>query len=227
MGETLAWWAKPRNVSICVDTPGWFDNFAADLTKKISARGDDAILVRNAADVREGGIAFYLSCLRLTPPAFLARNVQNIVVHASALPAGRGFSPIVWQVLEGKSVIPISMILAAEGADLGDILMRDQIVLDGNELNDEIRDRLGQKVVDMCLAYLDAPEAPVGHPQDGEPSWYDRRRPEDSRLDPERTIAEQFDLLRVVDNDRYPAFFEYRGRRYVLRISSEPGEDKQ
>jgi methionyl-tRNA formyltransferase len=224
MAETPAWWSKPRNVSICVDTPGWFDNFAADLTEQISARGDHAIFVRNAAEVQEGGIAFYLSCMRLTPPDVLARNVQNIVVHASALPAGRGFSPIVWQVLEGKNVIPINMILAADEADSGDILMRDEIVLDGGELNDEIRDRLGHKIIDVCLAYLDAPEASVGYPQQGEPSWYERRRPEDSRLDPERTIAEQFDLLRVVDNERYPAFFDYRGRRFVLRITAEEGE---
>ena len=56
------------------------------------------------------------------------------------------------------------------------------------------------------------------YPQTGEASYYRRRRPVDSQLDPERTLAEQFDLLRVVDNDRYPAFFEWRGRRYGLLI---------
>lgn len=226
MAETPAWWAKPRNVSICVDTPGWFDEFAADLAQQISERGDDSILVRNAADVRAGGIAFYLSCLKLTPPEILGRNHQNIVVHASPLPAGRGFSPVVWQVLEGKNRIPISMILAADDADSGDILLRDELTLDGTELNGEIRKALGEKIVGMCLAYLDAPVPTAGTPQQGEPSWYSRRRPQDSRLDPERTIAEQFDLLRVVDNDRYPAFFDYRGRRYVLRISKEEGENQ-
>jgi sialic acid synthase SpsE len=35
--------------------------------------------------------------------------------------------------------------------------------------------------------------------------------------DPSKTIAEQSDLLRVVDNERYPAFFDMRGKRYVLR----------
>lgn len=227
MAETPAWWAKPRSVSICVDTPGWFDDFAADLAKQISARGDNAIFVRDAAEVREGGIAFYLSCMKLTPREILDRNHQNIVVHASALPAGRGFSPIVWQVLEGKNRIPISMILAADEADSGDILMRDELALDGTELNDEIRKGLGGKIVRMCLAYLDAPEPSAGTPQEGDPSWYARRRSEDSRLDPERTIAEQFNLLRVVDNDRYPAFFDYRGRRYVLRINGEERGEKQ
>jgi methionyl-tRNA formyltransferase len=55
--------------------------------------------------------------------------------------------------------------------------------------------------------------------QRGEPGPYlHRRTPEHSRLDVHKTIAEQFDLLRVVDNERYPAFFEYRGTRYRLKI---------
>src|SRR4051812_44572871 len=98
MTENPSWWTKPRKVSVCVDTAGWFDPFAAELVEKICARGDSGILVRKAADVQKDGIAFYLSCTKLTPPEVLARNHQNIVVHASALPAGRGFSPVVWQV---------------------------------------------------------------------------------------------------------------------------------
>jgi methionyl-tRNA formyltransferase len=34
-------------------------------------------------------------------------------------------------------------------------------------------------------------------------------------------LAEQFDLLRVVDSERFPAFFEYRGRRYKLKIEKD------
>ena len=45
-----------------------------------------------------------------------------------------------------------------------------------------------------------------------------RRTPADSRLDPDKSIAEQFELLRVVDNQRYPAFFDHRGRRYRITI---------
>jgi methionyl-tRNA formyltransferase len=154
----------------------------------------------------------------------LARNQHNIVIHASALPQGRGFSPIVWQVLEGENRIPVTMIFAADEPDSGDIVMEEEIELDRTELNDEIRQRLGEKVQQMCLNYLGLPEPPVGRPQQGEGSWFRRRTPEDSRLDPERSIAEQFNLLRVVDNVRYPAFFEYRGRRYVVRIDAEKGE---
>ena len=35
------------------------------------------------------------------------------------------------------------------------------------------------------------------------------------------TLAEQVNLLRVVDEERYPAFFDYRGRRYHMAISAK------
>lgn len=217
----IDWWRKPRSVSVCVDTAGWFDPFAEQIVERANRAGDTARFVRNAADVQSGGVAFYLSCLKITPPEILARNPHNLVVHASDLPQGRGFSPVVWQILDGRDTIPVTMIFAADEVDAGEIVMKDSLTLSGHELNDEVRAKLGAAIVKMCGDYLDLPEPPSGTPQAGEPSWYDRRRAADSRLDPEKSIAEQFDLLRVVDNDRYPAFFDYRGHRYVLRIERQ------
>ena len=34
-----------------------------------------------------------------------------------------------------------------------------------------------------------------------------------------KTIKEQFNLLRIVDNNYYPAFFEYNGYRYKIQIN--------
>ena len=216
------WWARPRQVSVVVDTPGWFDVHAQALAAAATAAGDHARCVRSHADVGEGGVAFYLSCLRITPPEVLARNRLNLVVHASDLPEGRGFSPLVWQVLAGRNRIPLCMIEATEPIDSGAILLRDELVFEGHELNDEMRERMGQAIVAMCLRLLACPHVPKGEPQSGEPTWFRRRRPEDSRLDPNASLADQFDLLRVVDNERYPAFFEHRGHRYVLKIEKAP-----
>ena len=41
------------------------------------------------------------------------------------------------------------------------------------------------------------------------------------RVDPELSLAEQFNLLRVVDNQRYPAFFHWRGQRFTLNVQSD------
>lgn len=211
-------WGRPRTISVVVDTPGWFDRHADVLVEALRADGDEAILARKHSDVREGTAAFYLSCMRITPAPVLAMNRFNFVAHASDLPKDRGFSPIVWQILDGVNEIPVCLIEARDPVDSGEIYRREVLSLEGHELNSESRDRLGKLIVEMCLGVMRAPAPPVGRQQSGEPTWRRRRGPKDSRLDPARSIAEQMPLLRVVDNDAYPAFFELNGRRYVLRI---------
>lgn len=213
---------------IVVDTLGWFDEFAKRLVDAIGDEGDTVIFLRNCKDIDKADITFFLSCMKLTPRNVLAKSRLNLVVHASALPKGRGFSPIVWQILEGRNDIPITMINAVAEADAGDIVSVDHIVFQGHELNSEIRQALGEKVIEMCLDYLQAPAPPRSSRQRGKPIWYNRRTAKDSRLFPDKTIAEQFELLRVVDNKTYPAFFDYRGHRYIVKIEKaahEPGSD--
>jgi methionyl-tRNA formyltransferase len=221
MTETPGWWCKPRDVVVVVDTPGWFDRHAEILVDRINLSGDKASLWRDYPMLEKPDIVFYLSCMKITPPAALARARVNLVAHASDLPNGRGFSPVVWQVLEGASSIPIRLIHADEAVDSGDIVLSDSVDFGGHELNDEIRSRLGEHIVGLCLTYLSADRPLSGRPQQGDSTWYRRRTPADSRLDPNRSIADQFDLLRVVDNLRYPAFFELRGHRYILRIEKD------
>lgn len=211
-------WPNKKKISVIVDPPGWFTSYAEDIVTKLRESGHDARLVDRQAEAIKGDIAFYLSCTGLTPAEGLARNDWNIVVHASDLPQGRGFSPLVWQVLEGRNDIPLSMILMADAADAGDILMQRSIAFSGHELNDEMRDTMGRAISEMCVDLANSHEPPKLRAQEGIPSWYPRRKSEDSQLDPHRTIAEQFALLRVVDNDRYPAFFDLHGQRYTLKI---------
>ena len=226
MSDTSEWWQKPRRVVVVVDTPGWFDRHASKLIGKIKQQGDEAIFVRNHSELGNPDVVFYLSCMMIAPPQALEKARVSLVAHASDLPKGRGFSPVVWQILDGASEIPIRLIIASDPVDSGDVVASDSIAFEGHELNDEIRDRLGDRIVSLCLSYLSASDPPVGRPQSGEPTWYNRRFAENSRLDPERSIAEQFDLLRVVDNERYPAFFEMRGHRYILRIEKAGPADR-
>jgi methionyl-tRNA formyltransferase len=211
-------WDKPRKISIVVDNESWILPYTERLIALINENGDHSVLVRKQEDVESGDIAFYLGCIRITPQNILDLNGANIVVHASNLPKGRGFAPVAWQILEGKQNIPICLLEMAAAVDSGPIVYRDSIELAGHELHDEWRDILGNKIIDLCLRYLKEPRKPQAVEQEGESSIYARRRPKDSELDPEKTIADQFDLLRVVDNSHYPAFFSMRGKKYKIKI---------
>ncbi len=42
--------------------------------------------------------AFFLGCSKIAGPDVLNRNKYNLVVHESALPKGKGFAPVAWQI---------------------------------------------------------------------------------------------------------------------------------
>ena len=221
MKRNMEWWSKPRKVTIVVDNPSWILSAAERLVKEICSTGDEAILARNHDDIPIGDIAFYLGCTHITPAKVLARNKRNLVVHESNLPEGRGFSPLTWQILEGKNIIPFCLLEAGSKVDAGAVILRDELHFHGYELIDEMRTAQAEMTLLLCKRFLDAPSPVTGDPQEGKGSTYPRRRARDSRLDPERSIADQFSLLRVVDNERYPAFFELDGNSYELKISKQ------
>lgn len=210
-------------LSICSDANSWIHAYLAPLVTGWQADGHSVIVVSQAKDIPVGDCCFCLSLGQILKPDVLARNRHNLVVHESALPEGRGWSPVTWQVLAGLDRIPVCLFEASEAVDRGPVYLRDTMSLNGTELVDEIRSEQARVTVALCQAFIADIENVVaaGALPTGDGSWYPRRRPADSQLDPNLSLAEQFNLMRVVDNQRYPAWFEYRGRRYRLRIDVE------
>lgn len=219
MSGAPAWWRKPRLVSVVIDNNGWMLPHCERLADLVAKDGDNAMLCRSYEAVPEGAIAFYLSCHRVTPPEVLARNRRNLVVHASDVPEGRGWSPLTWQILEDRNRIPVSLLEAVQEVDAGPVIYKEHLEFAGHELIDEMRAALAELTIALCRRFLAEPVPPEGVPQTGEPTYWPRRRPEDSVLNPHKTLAEQFGLLRVADNERYPAYLEWRGCRYRLHIT--------
>jgi methionyl-tRNA formyltransferase len=211
--------STPRlTISVVVDNDSWIVSFALRLVDAIRNQGHLAYFCRSYAEIKQGDFAFFLGCVGIASPQMLARNRRNLVVHESDLPRGRGFSPLTWSILAKENVIPVCLIEAVEEADAGPIIYREELVFAGHELIDEMRSAVGEITVKLCNRFVRARPEPRGTPQQGQPTLYRRRNPKDSVLDPEKSIAEQFELLRVVDNERYPAFFDLREHRYVIRI---------
>ena len=181
--------------------------------------GHSVTLCADRSELLGGDLLFLVSCSQIIRDRERALYAATLVVHASDLPRGRGWSPHVWQIIEGASRITVALIEARDPVDTGDVWLKTTFELQGTELLPEINERLFVAEFDLMDRAVREWGSLVPQPQVGDPGAYrSRRTPEHSRLDPSRTIAEQFDQLRVVDNERYPAFFDHRGARYVLKI---------
>lgn len=170
-----------------------------------------------------GELLFLVSCTRLVGRDEMHRYRHTLVLHASNLPEGRGWSPHIWAIVNGANQVVVSLLEAADKVDRGRIWAQRSFMLDGTELFDEINERLFSAELQLIEVAIRERDAIVPGLQDERRATYwPRRTPDHSRIDPTRSIAEQFDLLRVCDPNRFPAFFDLRGERYTIRLAKDP-----
>ena len=177
-------------------------------------------LVRRRGDLTGGDVLFLVSCSELVPESMRRRYRASLVLHASDLPIGRGWSPYVWELVGGAEKITVSLLEADDPVDSGRIWRKVSVWIPRSALWNEINDALFRaeiELMDYAVAQFDAIE-PVVQSENVAPTYYRRRIPEDSKIDPQQSIAEQFDAIRVCDPKRYPAYFELRGCRYKLIV---------
>ena len=176
-------------------------------------------LITKSEDITKGDILFLISCTEIIKTEIRKKFKQTLVIHESDLPKGRGWSPLVWQILQGSNIIPITLLDAAEKVDSGDVWKKEFVKLEGHEVVDEINSLvfpIKLKLMDFAIKNMNSIKKT---PQEGEHTFFPRRKPEDSELDINKTIKEQFDLMRITDNERYPCFFNFRGHRYKVTLS--------
>ncbi len=214
----------PSRLTLLSDASSWLNDHLPQLIEALWQRGHAVRWIHHPADLTPGDVCLLLSCGRLLSAEQLALHRHNLVVHESALPHGQGWSPMTWQILQGASQIPITLFEATAELDSGPIYLQNTIDLQRTELGNEWRALQAEATIALCLEWQDryAEVLEQARPQLGEASHYRRRRPADSELDPQRSLAEQLNVLRVVDNQRYPAFVELQGRRYELLIQAAP-----
>jgi methionyl-tRNA formyltransferase len=206
-------------ITILTDNPNsWILPYVEELKKELSEVHDIHHVYKTSDIIGGGDIMLVLSCEKILKSEYLKLHKSNVVVHPSKVPLGKGWSPLAWQVLEGCNNIPVSLFEAVEAVDAGDVYIVDYIELEGHELNEEIKHKQGLITMKMVNRYIAEFDSMIGIPQSGEQTFYPRRRQKENELDINKTIAEQFNLFRVVDNERYPAHFYINEKKYILKI---------
>lgn len=186
-------------------------------------------IVRNKADLVGGEILFLISCAEIVKPVDRSKFQHCFVIHASDLPQRRGWSPHIWAILEGEAEIVVSLLAAADPVDSGDVYAQRRFGVRQDQLLSEINEALFRAEFELVDWAVKNFGAYCPKPQIGEPTYCERRTPEDSRILPEKSILEQFDILRLADPVRFPAFFDYLGQRYQLTLSkfNKQGDNTQ
>ena len=112
----------------------------------------------------------------------------------------------------------MSLIKASAKVDAGKIYLQNSFILKGTEQFDEIRNIQGLQILKMIKKFLVKYPSVKSKNQIGKGNFNKRRYPRDSQLDINKTIKQQFNHLRINDNELYPSFFYYKGQNYLIKI---------
>ena len=175
-------------------------------------------IIRSPKKVTNGDLLFLVSCNEVVDTAVTERFKHALVLHASDLPKGRGWSPHIWELLDGADCITVSLLDAAAAIDCGDIYKKITVDIPRSALWDEINDLLFAAEIQLIEFAIQNFENLKKYPQNSsiEVTRYPKRNPRDSEIDPNKPISEQFDLIRVCDPNRFPAHFRFRGEAYKI-----------
>jgi methionyl-tRNA formyltransferase len=177
-------------------------------------------LVQRKSDLAGGDILFLVSCSEIIDSKDREKFLATLVLHASDLPKGRGWSPHIWEIVNGAETITVSLLEAEDKVDSGRIWQKLHIPVPKHALWDEINQLLFAAEVELISFAVQnfGNVSKILQTATDETSYYPKRTPEDSRVDVNKSIAEQFDLIRVCDPNRFPAYFEHLGIRYTLKL---------
>ena len=197
----------------------WIEKYFQNSTLK--KEYEDIKIFYDESMIKGYEIVFVLGYMKILDSNFLKRNKHNLVIHESALPFGKGFSPVQWQILEGANKITVSLIEANNNVDGGDIILQSELKLHGLELYNEIRLKQAEVTFNLISEYLKKYPNHERIKQVGEGSFFPKRNPEDGELDINKTIKEQFNKLRIGNNDSWPSFFKINGKKFIIKIYND------
>ena len=124
------------NIAILTSKDSWFVRYAKDFVSQLEKNDRHAKLFFDHRRIgSQYEIVFVLSYFNIIEKEYLVQHRHNIIVHESALPQGRGWAPLFWQILEGKNKIPIVLFEATEKVDQGPIYFKSYLMLRGDELH--------------------------------------------------------------------------------------------
>ena len=152
------------------------------------------------------------------PRKFLRNSKYNIVVHESDLPKNKGFSPLYWQILRGKTKIVFTLFEVSNGVDNGNFYFKKMFIFKKTLLFNEIKNKQLECALILISKFIKGYKNKKlkTQRQTGKSTFLKKRTKNDSKIDLNKSLKSQINLLRISNNSYFPAFFNYENTRYEI-----------
>lgn len=143
---------------------------------------------------------------------------RTVIFHMTDLPYGRGGSPLQNLIARGHTDTMLTALRCEAGLDTGPVYLKRPLSLDGTA--EDIFRRASDLMLPMIRAIVDNDLEPAA--QQGEPTVFSRRTPDESALDEAR---DAYDHIRMLDAEGYPHAFIESARYRVTFTKARRAED--
>jgi methionyl-tRNA formyltransferase len=210
---------KKIKVAILLDkSNNWIESDAKHFVKNIKNSRFKFKFFYEYKKIKNYSIVFLLGFTKIIKSELLKRNSLNLTVHESDLPKNKGFAPIQYQILNNQNIIKTCLIGLSDRVDSGEIYEKSTIKFKGTELYDEIRNKQSSNTFYLISRFLKKYPKNYKIKQKGKSNFLKKRHPHDSELNINKSIKDNFNLLRISNNKSWPAFFIYKGQKFVINI---------
>ena len=140
-------------------------------------------------------------------------------MHGSLLPKYRGRAPVNWAVLRGETSTGATLHVMTEKPDAGDIVDQEEVPIGPDETAGEVQAAVtaaAVKILERRLPDLKKGTAPRRPQDESAATTFGRRRPEDGRIDWNRSAQDVHNLVRAVTHPFPGAFTDIFGQKTFL-----------
>ena len=213
-------------IQILINKNSWAQNYKDLIRINLKKFTEKIVFLDNHKKLRgKYDINIIFSYFNIIEKKYLNRSKFNLIPHESDLPRGRGMSPLTWQILRGKNNITFSLIEASNQIDNGPIYYKKTKFIKPNLVLNEIKNIQFEINIILLKKFLNFYKkrgmAPKKVIQKGKKNYFRSRTPDDSKLNINKSIKSQFNLLRLCDHKNYPAFFYLSKKKYFLKLEKK------
>jgi methionyl-tRNA formyltransferase len=130
-------------------------------------------------------------------------------LHGSFLPAYRGRCPVNWVIINGETQTGVTLHYMIDKPDAGDIVGQKAVAIELLDTAKTLYDKLcgaAKELLDELLPLIKSNQITRRKQNLAEGSYYSGRRPEDGRIDWNKSADEIYNLIRAV-TEPYPGAF--------------------
>ena len=216
MSEYIVATVKPWNLSA-------FERYTPELNGEwhlISS--PDELSLEYLSDIKPRYVFFPHWSWRV--PEEITSRFECVAFHMTDLPYGRGGSPLQNLLINGVENTKLSAFRMVPEFDAGPIYKKEALSLEGKA--QKVYERVANLVYQI-IRYMVQNEPEAVH-QEGTPSFFNQRTPDQSRLPETNSLIKIYDHIRMLDAEGYPhAFLEYGGLRLEFTQADLLGDEVQ